>query len=221
MPLKFTEPPQPPHGAPEWMVTYADMVTLLLTLFVMLVSLSEINREGPYQDVVESMQNRFGQGAEPGQKKGNLRPRNNAMAAIAVGARALREASFQPSLAGGDSAAGAEVRTLLSSIGFSGETQGLSAESREQLAAVVARITGKAGTVELRSSASTDGLALAVARAQACKSQLLALGLDAKSVKISVAEEEPMAESAAAEPVGQQGARVELYLLESQGPARN
>jgi len=33
----------PPEGAPDWMLTYGDMVTLLLTFFVMLFTTAEIN----------------------------------------------------------------------------------------------------------------------------------------------------------------------------------
>ncbi|MBL4886213.1 MAG: flagellar motor protein MotB, partial [Planctomycetaceae bacterium] len=31
-----------PPGVPEWVVTYGDMMSLLLTFFIMLVSLSEV-----------------------------------------------------------------------------------------------------------------------------------------------------------------------------------
>ena len=32
----------PPAGVPEWLVTFGDMMSLLLTFFIMLVSLSEV-----------------------------------------------------------------------------------------------------------------------------------------------------------------------------------
>jgi len=48
-------------GAPEWMVTYGDMMTLLLCFFVMIVAMSEIREDDErYQDVVESMRKTFG-----------------------------------------------------------------------------------------------------------------------------------------------------------------
>ena len=37
-------------GIPEWVVTFGDMMSLLLTFFIMLVSLSEIKEEQKYQD---------------------------------------------------------------------------------------------------------------------------------------------------------------------------
>jgi chemotaxis protein MotB len=50
----------PPEGAPEWLVTYGDMMTLLLCFFVILVSLSEIKKEDQYRAVVEAVQKAFG-----------------------------------------------------------------------------------------------------------------------------------------------------------------
>jgi chemotaxis protein MotB len=43
---------QAEEGAPAWMVTYGDMVTLLLTFFVLLLSMSEIKTE---QRIIEFM----------------------------------------------------------------------------------------------------------------------------------------------------------------------
>lgn len=47
-------------GAPEWMVTYGDMVTLLLCFFVLIVSFSEIKKEDQFQAVVEEIKKAFG-----------------------------------------------------------------------------------------------------------------------------------------------------------------
>lgn len=47
-------------GIPEWVVTFGDMMSLLLTFFIMLVSMSEIKQEEKFQAMVESMQKQFG-----------------------------------------------------------------------------------------------------------------------------------------------------------------
>ncbi len=47
-------------GIPEWVVTFGDMMSLLLTFFIMLVSLSEIKEEETYQALVNSVQEQFG-----------------------------------------------------------------------------------------------------------------------------------------------------------------
>lgn len=48
------------EGSPEWMTTFADMVTLLLCFFVLIVSFSEIKKEDQYMSVVEHIQEAFG-----------------------------------------------------------------------------------------------------------------------------------------------------------------
>ena len=51
---------EPPKGAPEWMVTFGDLMSLLLTFFVLLLSLSEIKSEQKFQDVMQSIRAAFG-----------------------------------------------------------------------------------------------------------------------------------------------------------------
>ncbi|UII55206.1 flagellar motor protein MotB [Cytobacillus spongiae] len=36
-------PPKPPKGAPQWMVTFSDLVTLILVFFILLFSMSQID----------------------------------------------------------------------------------------------------------------------------------------------------------------------------------
>lgn len=56
--------PDPPAGAPDWMVTYGDIMTLLLCFFVILVSMSEIKQNERFQQVIESLRKTFG--GQPG-----------------------------------------------------------------------------------------------------------------------------------------------------------
>ena len=46
---------EPEAGIPEWVVTFGDMMSLLLTFFIMLVSMSEIKEEERFQALVQSM----------------------------------------------------------------------------------------------------------------------------------------------------------------------
>jgi chemotaxis protein MotB len=48
------------EGAPAWMLTYGDMMTLLLCFFVLIVSFSEIKKEDMWQAVVEEIKTAFG-----------------------------------------------------------------------------------------------------------------------------------------------------------------
>ncbi len=49
-----------PPGVPEWVVTYGDMMSLLLTFFIMLVSMSEIKDEGKLRAMMDALVERFG-----------------------------------------------------------------------------------------------------------------------------------------------------------------
>ena len=49
-----------PAGAPEWMVTYGDMVTLLLTFFVLLLTFMEPKEEDLVQQLLQSLRQEFG-----------------------------------------------------------------------------------------------------------------------------------------------------------------
>jgi len=50
---------KPPAGAPVWMVTFADLMSLLLTLFVMMLTFAQMDAE-KYQQLAGSMKNAFG-----------------------------------------------------------------------------------------------------------------------------------------------------------------
>lgn len=47
-------------GVPEWVVTYGDLMSLLLCFFILLAAFSELKQERDYQDVVRSIQEAFG-----------------------------------------------------------------------------------------------------------------------------------------------------------------
>jgi len=60
-----------PPGVPEWVVTYGDMMSLLLTFFIMLVSMSELKDEGKNRAALNAINERFapmdGTSGVPGQ----------------------------------------------------------------------------------------------------------------------------------------------------------
>jgi len=50
----------PPPGVPEWVVTYGDMMSLLLTFFIMLVSMAETKTDGKIRAALNALQEQFG-----------------------------------------------------------------------------------------------------------------------------------------------------------------
>ncbi|MHC4976358.1 MAG: OmpA/MotB family protein [Planctomycetota bacterium] len=49
-----------PPGVPEWVVTFGDMMSLLLTFFILIVAFSEMKKDQEYQRVVTAVQEAFG-----------------------------------------------------------------------------------------------------------------------------------------------------------------
>jgi chemotaxis protein MotB len=50
----------PPPGVPEWVVTYGDMMSLLLTFFIMLVSMSKLKQDGEVRQMMDAIRAAFG-----------------------------------------------------------------------------------------------------------------------------------------------------------------
>ncbi|HBE70576.1 MAG TPA: hypothetical protein DDW52_20715 [Planctomycetaceae bacterium] len=79
-------------GIPEWVVTFGDMMSLLLTFFIMLVSMSEIKQEEKFQAMVESMRQQFGHDASPESiAPGDNHSRTEAVQVLATTSRAKRK----------------------------------------------------------------------------------------------------------------------------------
>ncbi|MGI9474668.1 MAG: OmpA/MotB family protein [Rubripirellula sp.] len=83
-------------GIPEWVVTFGDMMSLLLTFFILLVSLSEIKEEETYQALVDSMQRQFGYSRTlDALTPGESRPRSAAFTTLATTGRAKKKDTAQ------------------------------------------------------------------------------------------------------------------------------
>lgn len=67
---------QAPMGAPDWMVTYGDMMTLLLCFFVIMLSMSEMKQDKKFQEVMESIRSAFGYDASLGKVPLDLQTKN-------------------------------------------------------------------------------------------------------------------------------------------------
>ncbi len=50
----------PPPGVPEWIVTYGDLMSLLLCFFILLAAFSELKKPDEYQKVIDAIQEAFG-----------------------------------------------------------------------------------------------------------------------------------------------------------------
>lgn len=59
-------------GVPEWFVTFADMMSLLLAFFIMLVSMSSFEEPKQFQSMIASLREQFGHNPSQGKAEKNL-----------------------------------------------------------------------------------------------------------------------------------------------------
>lgn len=64
-------------GVPEWVVTYGDMMSLLLTFFIMLVSLSDVVADEKYRAVMAALHSYLGYSMAPEAPAGKNYPLNS------------------------------------------------------------------------------------------------------------------------------------------------
>ena len=87
----MADEPDSGGGIPEWVVTFGDMMSLLLTFFIMLVSLSEMKQEEKFQAMVESIKRQLGHTSSmESMTPGPVRPRNSQIQQVANMGRSKR-----------------------------------------------------------------------------------------------------------------------------------
>ncbi len=147
-------------GIPEWVVTFGDMMSLLLTFFIMLVSMSEIKKDEKFQAMVESMKQRFGHELSMDSvSPGDHRSRSSQFRMLSTASRAKKKDTHKggvPTKApvgeeervriirpGGNTAIGTVVF-------FESGTFELSEQARAALAKEVEQLSGKPQKIEIR-----------------------------------------------------------------------
>ncbi len=221
-------------GIPEWVVTFGDMMSLLLTFFIMLVSMSEIKEEERYQAMVDSFRKRFGYDESTASlTPGNLKPRNSVLEHLATLGRAQRANTEN----GGDKVRAPvgdhpQVRAIrpgeLSTTGgviyFSWSEAELSDAHQRVLQGVAEIVGGKSQKIEIRGHATRRPLAenapydgpwdLAYARCRHAMNFLVKLGVEKRRFRLAVAgPNEPV--HLGVDPIeSQKNSRVEIVLLD-------
>jgi flagellar motor protein MotB len=62
---------EPVDRTPPWLITYSDLMTLLLVMFVLLFSLSEFKHSEKFMGVAHSIHAKFGHRDQPAQEAAN------------------------------------------------------------------------------------------------------------------------------------------------------
>jgi chemotaxis protein MotB len=230
------EPEEESGGkVPEWVVTFGDMMSLLLTFFIMLTSLSEIKQNDRYQAMVDSIVRRFGyESSLMSFAPGASRPRNSQIAKVANEGRARRMNLMQ----GGDKTQApvgdfSRVRIIRmgeqTNIGvvvfFEEGSAELSDQARTELQQVALALRGKPQKIEVRGHTSQRPLPpqgpfashwdLAYQRSwNAVRFLVDHEQIDEQRIRISIAgPNEPM--HITSDPISQrQNPRVEVFMLD-------
>ena len=220
-------------GIPEWVVTFGDMMSLLLTFFIMLVSMSEVKSEERFQAMVESMARKFGHDTSVDSlSPGPVLPRNSEVAKLATEGRAKRLDTHR----GGDKVRamtgdnprvrsirpGAETR-IGGFVIFAEGSDELSDEAKRQLQIISTEIAGKPQKIEIRGHTSQRPLAddsghrdnwdLAYNRCRRTMEFLVSLGIEARRFRMSTAGANEPKHLASDRALREQNARVEVLLL--------
>lgn len=156
----------PPSGIPEWVVTFGDMMSLLLTFFIMLVSMSEIKQEEKYQAMVESIQKRFGHElTTTSVTPGDSRPRESQFQVLSTTGRAKKKDTHKGGVPT-KAPDGEEPRVRIvrpgnaTAIGtvlfFNSESHSLSTENKAALDAQMFEMAGKPQKIEIRGHTSQN-----------------------------------------------------------------
>lgn len=228
-------PEEPKAGIPEWIVTYGDMMSLLLTFFIMLVSMSELKQNDKFQGIADSLHQHFGYDTTTSTVvPGELRPRNSTFAALALAGRSKRVGAMEGT-AKERSTTGTQPRvriirpgnrtTIGTVVFFAEPATELSPQNQEELTQLAAVLGGKPQKIEIRGHTSQRPLAageqagdhweLAYRRSHATMQFLVEqLKIDPQRIRISVAGPyEPAYISSDPERM-RENPRVEVFLLE-------
>ncbi|RJP35177.1 MAG: hypothetical protein C4547_09835 [Phycisphaerales bacterium] len=221
-------------GTPDWMVTFSDMMSLLLCFFVILVSMSEIKSDQKFYEVMQSLRVAFGGyealvGAIPGenQRKNTLIER---LEALELPSPQKKEGDVDdPGIDGlkwrvTDVRQGTQIVVggLITFDRFSAElkpqAQELVAKTAEALRGQNLKIavTGHTTREDLPPDAAFPSkLELSFARAQAVRDELIAGGVRADRIMcVAAGDSEPLVAQAYTEERRAQNRRVDIVVTE-------
>lgn len=229
------EEPDGGTGVPEWVVTYGDMMSLLLTFFILLVSLSELkqeNQDEKYQAILDSLRRRFGYNSARGLAPGPHIPRNSNVTKIDSAGRARRTDTMN---------GGADVRSLKGpaprvramrqadqltiggTVYFDENSSELTESQKRDLQLIALELGGKPQKVEIRGHTSgrpltpdspyTDQWDLAYARCHSVMEFLVSVGLKPERLRIGVVAQYEPAQLSNDPLELRKNARVEVFML--------
>jgi len=210
--MAIEEEPEP--GIPEWVVTFGDMMSLLLTFFIMLVSMSEMKEDEKYQAMVESFRQQFGHDMTMASMvPGESRPRGASSPSPVYAMGRSKKKDLKNGGQENKSVTGEHERVQIvrpgddSSVGgniyFDEFATELIEEHRRQLQQIIEQIAGKPQKIEVRGHTTRrpvdsttkfkNVMDMGYARASSTRQFLIEQGIDPSRIRVSSAgAEEPL-----------------------------
>lgn len=227
----------PPTGAPDWVVTYGDLMGLLLTFFILLLSMSEIKKEEEYIDIVTKVQKAFGMQLGGGQTPVDNVPKTSLMKTLEFlsfrnSAQPTRSSAEDPGVDGRQPRV-TRIRegmifTKGGRITFEPGSAVLTDEVKFRIMSVVDQIKGYNNIIEVRGNAASMELAtdspykdlweLSYARAKVVMEYLTSneVGIPAERIRvIALADHAPLATRVYSTQAQEPNRRVDLFQTEA------
>lgn len=224
--------PAPP-GVPEWVVTFGDMMSLLLCFFILLAAFSEMKKEEQYMEVIRSIQEAFGSTGGLGELDNDASPANSQTNNLdelinSIGRDVRMSETNSPSTAGPDptSAYIAEgIKTVVgTTIPFEPGSHEMSGTTMAYLVSdVVPKLKGLRFNIEVRGhafgredrAAGGDVDHMSFMRAKAVKDFLVTQGIESSRLSItSVGSSQPISTNVNDPSAMGRNRRVQILLTE-------
>ncbi len=222
-----------PAPIPDWVVTYGDLMSLLLCFFILLAAFSEIKQEREYLDVVRSIQKAFGFSGGVGQLDTEDPPANSQVTSLeelinSIGKDVRMNEARNPSTAGPDpssSYVSEGIKTVVgTTIPFEAGSAEISSTTEAYLVnEVVPKIKGLRFNIEIRGHAfgredkatGGDVDSMGFMRAKSVKDFLVRQGIESSRLSItSVGSSEPISTNVNDKNAMGQNRRVQIILTE-------
>lgn len=228
------QPKKDTGGAPAWMVTYGDMMTLLLCFFVIIVAMSEIKKEDKFRQVLESIRQAFGYESSMEVAPGDRTPVNSLirqLERIVVPSNINKEGDVDEEGIDGRVEKVTDVREGIQivvggQIAFDRFSAVLKEAAERRIAQVAVRIRGKNTKIIVRGHATKEPLPedslyenpmdLSYARARAVAGTLVEHGVRPARIRIEAnGDREPIARQTYTEQRRAVNRRVEIIVTEA------
>ncbi|WP_298859799.1 flagellar motor protein MotB [uncultured Gimesia sp.] len=223
-----------PPGVPEWVVTYGDMMSLLLTFFIMLVSLSEIVNDEKYRAILESIQKYTGYRTGPVSPPGKHFPMNSLVKQMSMLGSYTNTAERGRGGIKTRGIEGSNIRIFRSregvpvkvgkSLHYDQTEIDLNPQRKEKLDQIIKELAGKPNRIELRSHTSInplpadspiqDKLVLTYDRGRQAMLYLIQKGIAPKRIRITAAADYELPHQTGDEK-SEQMDRLEVLLLDA------